>query len=139
VDAHLALIVPSDGARLHLVEQYRLPIDARSWELPSGDVDPSDADVAAAASRELREETGLVAHSLIRLGTLDVMPSTVDQRCAVFLATDLTEGPTDRDPGERDMRSSWFTRAEVERMIADGTIRDSKTLAAFALFALHDR
>ncbi|MDX6367473.1 MAG: 8-oxo-dGDP phosphatase, partial [Nocardioidaceae bacterium] len=58
------------------------------------------------------------------------------QRCAVFLATDLTPGVPDRDLAEHDMCSAWFTRAEVEQMIADGTVTDAKTLAAYALVLL---
>lgn len=34
------------------------------------------------------------------------------------------------------MRSAWFTRTEVEGMIADGTVTDAKTLAAYALMLL---
>ena len=34
------------------------------------------------------------------------------------------------------MRSAWFTRADVERMITDGTISDGKTLAAYTLLLL---
>lgn len=137
MDADIALIVALDGDRLHLVEQHRPVVGGRRWEFPSGDVEPLvDGDTAATATRELREETGLRAASLTRLGTLDIMPSTLDQRCAVFLAAGLTEGAPDRDPGERDMRSAWFARSEVEQMIADGTICDAKTLAAYALLAV---
>ena len=31
------------------------------------------------------------------------------------------------------MVSAWFTRADVERMIADGSICDAKSLAAYLL------
>ena len=34
------------------------------------------------------------------------------------------------------MRSAWFTRADVERMISDGTITDAKSTAAYALLLL---
>ena len=29
------------------------------------------------------------------------------------------------------MRSAWFTRADIERMIGDGGITDAKTMAAY--------
>ena len=134
----IALVIPADGSRLHLVEQYRYPVAGRRWEFPSGTADrPGDDDVAALAARELREETGLVAGSLTLLGTLDTMPSTLNQRCRVFLATELTEGPPEREPAEQDMRSAWFTRDAVERMMTDGTLTDGKTLAAYTLLLLH--
>jgi 8-oxo-dGTP pyrophosphatase MutT (NUDIX family) len=136
----IALIVPVDGDRLHLVEQYRYPVSGRRWEFPSGTADQQlDVDAAALASRELREETGLVASSLTPLGTLDVMPSMLNQRCRVFLATDLTPGTPERELEEADMQSAWFGRADVERMITDGTITDAKSVAAYTLLLLHER
>lgn len=44
-----------------------------------------------------------------------------------------------RDLEEQDMRSAWFTRAEVERMIREGTVGDAKSCAAYALLLLHER
>ncbi len=133
----IALIIPADGDRLHLVEQYRHPIARRCWEFPSGSADTAlDTDAAGLAARELREETGLVAGALTPLGTLDVMPSTLSQRCRVFLATDLVQGAPQRDLEEQDMRSAWFTRADIERMIGDGGITDAKTMAAYTLLLL---
>jgi 8-oxo-dGTP pyrophosphatase MutT (NUDIX family) len=130
----IALIVPSDQERLHLVEQYRYPVAGRRWEFPSGTADPAlDADPEALARRELREETGLVASALTPLGTLEVAPSLVNHQCRVFLATGLSQGKSQRDPEEQDMRSAWFRHSDVHRMIADGDITDAKSIAAFAL------
>jgi 8-oxo-dGTP pyrophosphatase MutT (NUDIX family) len=136
----IALVIPADGDRLHLVEQYRHPVAGRCWEFPSGSADPRlDVDAAALAARELREEAGLLAGRLTQLGTLDISPSTLSQQCRVFLATDLTQGAPGRELEEQDMRSAWFNRADVERMIADGTITDAKSTAAYALLLLHDQ
>jgi 8-oxo-dGDP phosphatase len=135
--ADLALVIPLDGDRLHLVEQYRHPVCGRRWEFPSGSLEPGlDADAEALAARELREETGLVAGELTRLGRLDITPSTLSQRCTVFAATDLAQHPPEREPAEQDLRSAWFGRGEVAQMILDGTITDAKTTAAYALLML---
>lgn len=134
----IALAIPLDGHRLHLVEQYRYPVAGRRWEFPSGNTDQRlDAEPAAVAARELREETGLLAGRLTPLGTLDVAPGMFSQRCRVYLATDLTQGAPHRELAELDMRSAWFTRAEVERMVNAGTLTDAKSLAAYALLLLH--
>lgn len=135
----IALVIPADGDRLHLVEQYRHPVAGRRWEFPSGSADQRlDADATALAARELREETGLTAATLVLLGTLEVAPSMFSQRCRVFLATDLTPGTPQPEPAEQDLRSAWFTRAEVERMmLQDGTFTDAKSTAAYALLLLH--
>jgi len=136
----IALVMAVDGDRLHLVEQYRYPVAGRRWEFPSGSADQTlDADAAALAARELREETGLAAGRLTPLGTLDVAPGMFSQRCRVFVATDLSYGEPQRELAEQDMRSSWFTRADVERMIVDGTVTDAKSAAAYALLLLNER
>ena len=71
----IALIIPADADRLHLVEQFRYPVAGRRWEFPSGGADQRlDVEAAALAARELREETGLSAGRLTPLGTLDVAP-----------------------------------------------------------------
>ena len=70
--ADCSLVIPVDGDRVHLVEQYRYPVGGRRWEFPSGSNDHVlDTDATAVASRELREETGLTATELTLLGTLD--------------------------------------------------------------------
>ena len=135
----IAVVVPAEGDRVHLVEQYRYPVSGRRWELPSGSAEVGrDRDPAAVAARELREETGLVAGTLTPLGTLEVTPSMVNHRCWVFLATDLAVGSPEPDLEEQGMRSAWFTRSEVRRMVLDGTVTDAKSIAAFALLMLGD-
>jgi 8-oxo-dGTP pyrophosphatase MutT (NUDIX family) len=136
----IALVIAAEGDRLHLVEQHRYPVAGRRWEFPSGTTDPRlDAEPAALAARELREETGLEANRLTQLGTLEISPSTFSQQCRVFLATDLTQRGPQRDVEEQDMRSESFSRSQVERMIHDGTMTDAKSCAAYALLILHER
>lgn len=138
-----ALVVARDGDQFRLVEQFRYPIGLRRWEFPQGTApgtvagtEPPPAELAA---RELREETGLRATSMVVLGQLDVAPGMSSQRGWVFLATGLTEGEHDREPEEQDMHSEWFSGAEIERMIVAGTITDAQTIAAWTLLRLADR
>ncbi|MFN3004273.1 NUDIX domain-containing protein [Mycolicibacterium wolinskyi] len=133
-----ALVIPCDGDRFHLVEQFRYPLGLRRWEFPQGTApEQQHLEPAELAERELREETGLRAASVVRLGQLDVAPGMSSQRGWVFLATGLTEGEHEREHEEQDMHSEWFTRAEVERMIRDGGITDAQSIAAWAMFLLH--
>lgn len=135
-----ALVIPRDGDRFHLVEQFRYPIGLRRWEFPQGTApDRADLDPADLAVRELREETGLRAESMTEIGLLDVAPGMSNQRGRVFLATGITEGPHEREHEEQDMRSAWFTRADVEQMMATGVITDAQTMAAWTLMLLADR
>ncbi|WP_319449434.1 MULTISPECIES: NUDIX hydrolase [unclassified Mycobacterium] len=135
-----ALVIATDGHRYQLVEQFRYPIGLRRWEFPQGTAPgtPSGAEPppAALAARELREETGLRAESMVVLGQLDVAPGMSSQRGWVFLATGITEGDHEREPEEQDMRSAWFSGEQLEQMIVDGIITDAQTIAAWTLFRL---
>ncbi|CRK59008.1 ADP-ribose pyrophosphatase [Alloactinosynnema sp. L-07] len=135
-----ALVIPLDGDRLTLVEQFRYPLQARRWEFPQGTApDRADVEPTVLAARELAEETGLVAASIERIGSLDCAPGMSSQRGNVFLATGLTEGPPSRESEEQDMRSAWFTRAEFERLVRAGEISDAQSIAAYGLLLLHER
>lgn len=134
-----ALVIPydPDQNRFHLVEQFRYPLGLRRWEFPQGTApEQIDLDPIALAHRELREETGLRAEGMERLGQLDVAAGMSSQRGWVFLATGLTEGEHEREPEEQDMHSGWFSRGELDRMIRDGEITDAQSLAALTLLAL---
>ena len=105
-----ALIIARDGDRFRLVEQFRYPLGLRRWEFPQGTA-PGRADLepAALAHRELREETGLLAESMVPIGLLDVAAGMSSQRGRVFVATGITEGDHDREHTEQDMHSEWFS------------------------------
>ncbi|MCK2244904.1 NUDIX hydrolase [Crossiella sp. S99.2] len=134
-----ALVIPLEGERLHLVEQYRYPLGLRRWEFPQGTApDRVELDTAELAARELREETGLRAGRMVDLGLLDVAPGMSSQRGRVFLATELTAGEPARELEEQDMRTAWFARAEFEEMIASGQVTDAQSIAAYTLLLLHE-
>lgn len=135
-----ALVIPMDEDRLHLVEQFRYPLGLRRWEFPQGTApNREDVDPVELARRELREETGLRAEDMVRIGLLDVAPGLSSQRGEVFLATGLTEGAPERELEEQDMRSAWFSRAKVEAMMRNGEITDAQSVAAYALLLLWER
>ena len=135
-----ALVMPYDGQRFRLVEQFRYPVGARRWEFPQGTApDLARVEPSELAARELREETGLRATSFEELGLLDVAPGMSSQRGWVFLATGIIEGEADREHEEQDMRSAWFSRDDVEQMMRSGVIADAQTIAAYGLFLLRGR
>jgi 8-oxo-dGTP pyrophosphatase MutT (NUDIX family) len=136
-----ALVIPydPDQDRFHLVEQFRYPLGLRRWEFPQGTApEQLHLDPTELAHRELREETGLRAENMQRLGQLDVAAGMSSQRGWVFLATGLTEGEHEREHEEQDMHSAWFSRGELDRMIRDGVITDAQSLAALTFLLLRD-
>jgi 8-oxo-dGTP pyrophosphatase MutT (NUDIX family) len=135
-----AVVIPRDGDRLHLVEQFRYPMGARRWEFPMGTApDRAELDPGVLAARELEEETGLVAGRMDLLGDIDVAPGMSSQRGHVYLATQLVEGPTRREHTEQDMHNRWFTTAEFESMVRSSELVDAQSLAAYLLLLLHDK
>lgn len=135
-----ALVIAQDGDRFRLVEQFRYPLGERRWEFPQGTApDLADVPPAELAVRELREETGLRAGSMVALGKLDVAAGMSSQRGWVFLATDITEGEPEREHEEQDMRSAWFSRADIDKMILTGEITDAQSIAAWAQLMLAER
>jgi 8-oxo-dGTP pyrophosphatase MutT (NUDIX family) len=133
-----ALVLPRWEGGFWMVEQYRYPVGRRAWEFPQGSwgSGASGARVAL-ARRELAEETGLSADSLVRLGHLYEAYGFSTQGFDVYLATGLTEGAPDREPTEQDMIHRRVLDAEIPAMIASGAIVDAPSLAALTLFTLH--
>jgi 8-oxo-dGTP pyrophosphatase MutT (NUDIX family) len=133
-----ALVVPrEDGGDLWLVEQYRYPVQRRSWEFPQGSW-PSGAagGPGELAAAELREETGLRAAGWQHLGRLHEAPGFCSQGFDVWLATGLVAGPPEREATEQGMRTRRVTDAEFRRMVRAGELVDAATLAAYALTSI---
>jgi len=61
------------------------------------------------------------------------------QRGRVFLATELTEGQPEREHTEQDMRTAWFSRSQVVKMIENGEITDAQSIAALGLLLLREQ
>jgi ADP-ribose pyrophosphatase len=110
-----------------LVGQWRRPLEAWSWEIPEGGV-PFHEDLEAGARRELEEEAGLIAGTLLKVLELDVSNCVSDEVGYCYIAYDLTRGTLAPDPTEvLTLRRLHFT--ELLREIDEGLIRDGLTLA----------
>ena len=76
-----------------LVRQWRHAAKCLSLEFPGGVVDRGE-DAAAAARRELAEETGFEAGRMTHLGTVSPNPALFSNSFHVFLAEELTQTGT---------------------------------------------
>src|SRR5262245_22640157 len=85
-----AVAAVDDDKRVVLIRQFRHAAGGYIWELPAGILASPDESPAECAARELREETGLVAGELRRLGTILTTPGFCDERIHLFLAQRLT-------------------------------------------------
>jgi hypothetical protein len=107
--------------------------------IPAGDVPPlaPAADAEHLAREELRQETGLTARQMHHLGHLQCANGVSSQGFDVFVAAGLAHGRAELELEEQDLLHRWFPRAGFEVMIRSGVITDDCTLAAYALFLLH--
>ncbi|HSG60149.1 MAG TPA: NUDIX hydrolase [Pseudomonadales bacterium] len=132
-----AVILPIDGTRIHLVQQYRYSFGQRFWEAPQGaweerpDIDPEELALA-----ELRQETGLLAGKLHYVGKQHLAYGFCSQSYHIFVASDFGHGDKQLDVEEEDLISQWFDLSEFERMIIDGDILDASTVNAYGLAKL---
>jgi ADP-ribose pyrophosphatase len=122
------------GPFLWLVRQFRYTVSGTYFELPQGGWEQAEVDPEEMARGELREETGLTAGRMVRLGQLWIGYGVMRQLHHIFLAEDLTPGEHDRDPEEQDMTVHRVPVHEFEAMLLDGRIMDNCTAAAWGLY-----
>jgi ADP-ribose pyrophosphatase len=123
------VIIPVDEkGNVLLVRQYRHATGGDLLELPAGTLD-EDEDPEVCAAREIREETGMAAGKLTRLGDFYLAPGYSTEFMVVFLATGLSHDPLDADEDEF-LSLEAFPIAEAIQMAERGEIPDAKSLAA---------
>jgi ADP-ribose pyrophosphatase len=104
--------------------------------MPQGSWENETVDPLELARAELREETGLLAGSMLHAGRLFLAYGYSTQAYDVYLGTDLQEGESQLDPEEAGLVSRAFPLDAVQAMIEHGTIQDATTVAAFGLLRL---
>jgi ADP-ribose pyrophosphatase len=88
-----AVIIAIDEGEAILVEQFRVPLGCHCIELPAGLVGDGEEgeEVAAAALRELEEETGYRAEHMVDLGRFYASPGMSSEGFTLLRAEGLTK------------------------------------------------
>ena len=121
-----AFVVSAEGSRVLLILHGKLHI----WVQPGGHIDGEDADVVAAALREVVEETGIPAHQLRQVGAglfdVDIHPIPArkgdpehhhyDLRILLRALTDQFEAGSDARAGQ------WVKLEEVPGLATDESV-----------------
>lgn len=124
--ASVAIIPVTPGGDLVLIEEWRQPVRAVSRGIPAGTVSSDDADLLAAAKRELREETGHTADDWEELFSVDPANGLLDSPTTYFLATDAERtAALDLDVDE-SIRTSTVTPEAAWAQLRAGQIRDAR-------------
>jgi ADP-ribose pyrophosphatase len=122
-----AVMLPIVGDTCVLLRQYRFVIDEYIYEAPAGTLNPGETPVEC-ARRELVEETGLAAQTLIPRGFIWTTPGFTDEKLFLFEARDLA--PSGDHPQDEDeiIEVIRVEKDEALEMIRDGRICDAKTI-----------
>jgi ADP-ribose pyrophosphatase len=132
------IIIPlertAEGDFLTLIEQFRYTVQGTYKEFPQGGWEEAEIVPEELARAELREETGLTAKTMTKLGQLWIAYGVMRQEHHVFLAEGLEQGEADPDPEENDLVVHRVSVREFEDMLLDGRVMDNCTAAAWGLY-----
>ena len=117
----------ADG-RIPFVRQLRYPMQKELLELPAGKLDPGE-DPAAAAGRELEEETGFRAADLEHLLSFYSTPGFCDEILHLYYSSRLTEVGANPEFDE-EVSVELYSLDEAIDLSRTGQILDAKTLVA---------
>ncbi|MEE9278236.1 MAG: NUDIX hydrolase [Dehalococcoidia bacterium] len=129
----VVLALDEDG-RIAFVRQWRTPAGGVLLELPAGVIEPDERPEAAAA-RELQEEVGLKPGALERVHGFYAAPGWATEYLHGFIARDCEPSPLPADSDERVV-VEFYTLGEAMRLVADGEIKDAKSILMLQALAL---
>jgi GDP-mannose pyrophosphatase NudK len=132
-----------------LTRQFRMPAylnglaDGMLIETPGGLMDDGDEEALTTIRRELEEETGYVVQDLTQIYDVYMSPGSVTERVVFFTgaysdAHRTADGGGHAHEGE-DIEVLELALDEAAAMIADGRIRDGKTIMLLQWAMLQDR
>jgi ADP-ribose pyrophosphatase len=125
-------ILPFDEqGNIWFVRQYRHAAGLEMLEIPAGGLEPGEAPEAC-AQREIREEIGMRAEKIQKIGEFYLAPGYSTELIHIFLATDLIPDPLEGDIDEF-LQVEKIPLERIPSMIQAGEIIDAKTLAVFQL------
>ena len=134
------VVIPFTAAGdLVVIEEWRQAVDRVSRGFPAGRVEPEDADLAAAAHRELREETGYIADEVEYLTAAEPANGITDAVHHYFVARRCLENGTQDLDHNESIRVSLTTMDRLRDRVYGGEVRDGRTaLGVFYHDALAD-
>jgi ADP-ribose pyrophosphatase len=122
------LALTKDGALL--VRQFRYGVGEEMLEVCAGLAEEGE-DLKEAAAREMQEELGYFPSDLREIGHFYVSPGYCTEELTLFLATDLRASSLPQDDDE-DVQMVEVCYEEIPALLAEGRVRDAKTLVALS-------
>jgi ADP-ribose pyrophosphatase len=120
-------ILPLNDDRCKLLKQYRYAIDQYIYEAPAGTMEPGE-DPLKTAHRELIEETGFSARTIIQKGFIYTTPGYTDEKIYLFEARDLLPSREYEKDDDEVIEVVDIATRDLATMIHEGIIVDAKTI-----------
>ena len=113
-------------------KQYRYALQEEIIEMPAGKLEKGEVPLEA-AKRELLEETGYRPIEMIHLGDSYPTPGYSSEVIHLYYCPKAVKEVRHLDSDE-NIDLIYLTLEEIEKLIAENTIKDSKTVAAIYLY-----
>jgi ADP-ribose pyrophosphatase len=110
-----------------LLKQYRYAVDQYIFEAPAGTME-EDEDPIETAQRELIEETGFVAKTIVPKGFIYTTPGYTDEKIFLFEARDLSPSEEFGKDEDEIIEVMDVATSDLNDMIINGIIVDAKTI-----------
>jgi ADP-ribose pyrophosphatase len=128
----VAIVAINDKNELILIKQYRTAVKKYLLEIPAGSLNNLEEAPAVCAQRELAEETGFQAKTLIKLFEGYLLPGYCNEYMYFFLAKDLFSAPLTPDEDEF-IETIPATFSQAQELLKNGEIIDAKTVLGILL------
>ena len=127
-DAVMAIAVDCGGGQeyTYIVNQHRHPIGDSIWQFPIGGFDSKMEDPRKAATKELQEETGVLAGDMDYLGSFYADPGFTNQKLHVCATKTILEvGDQNLENTEFGLITKRVRVSDINKLIESGEMGDA--------------
>lgn len=131
-----AVVAVREDGKLLMVRQYRYALGRETLEIPAGGLNGRQEPTAAAARRELEEETGYTCEALELLTSIYTTVAFCNEKIDIYLARGLRKLGSQHLDEDEFIDVEAYSVEELQQMIFECRIQDSKTICGIMTYAV---